>query len=287
MNPAEVPTTANRPFERAFFRISSILLLSAAAAFSAETFSVPSVGVKKIGEAMINAKSGDTVLVDDGVYRELVFVKAGVTLIARNTFKSVIDGKGKGTVVTLSANSSISGFEIRNGTIGVFSREAGNSIVNCRIVRNWGTGIIAVRHLPKIEDNVIAFNRASGIQCWDVRSTNASINHNTIAFNQNNGIALGGSCDVVIENNMVTFNERNGIKHSAQSVRTQMVKNNLFGNLQLAKNTPEGNFSFDPKYSSPRVKMEFKVETDQPCCMYGSDNKILGSRIFGEAKSGM
>jgi hypothetical protein len=272
---------------RMVFCISSVLCLVWGSAFAGESISVPSVGVKKIGEAMINAKSGDTIYVDDGVYHELVFVKAGVTLVARNTFKAVIDGKGKGTVVTLSANSGISGFEIRNGTIGVFSREAGNVIANCRIVRNWATGIIAVRHLPKIEDNVIAFNRASGIQCWDVRSTNASINHNTIAFNSNNGIAMGGSCDVVIENNMITFNERSGIKHSAQSVRTQMVKNNLFGNLQLTKTTPEGNFSFDPKFSSPRVKLDFKVETDQPCCMYGSDNKILGSRVVGEPKSGM
>jgi hypothetical protein len=253
--------------------------------FAGESLSVPSVGVKKIGEAMINAKAGDTVWVENGVYRELVFVKAGVALIARNTFKAVIDGRGKGTVVTLSANASISGFEIRNGTIGVFSREAGNSISNCRIVKNWETGVMAVRHLPKIEDNIIAFNRASGIQCWDVRSTNASINHNTIAFNQNHGIALGGSCDLVIENNMITFNERMGIKNSTQSVRTQLVKNNLYGNLQLTKNAPAENFSFDPKFNSPRVNMDFKVVADQPCCMYGSDNKILGSRIVGDAKS--
>jgi parallel beta-helix repeat protein len=275
---------ANSSRNRLFSLILSVLILTAGATLANETFSVPSVGVKKIGEAMINAKSGDTVMVDNGVYHELVFVKAGVALIARNNFKAVIDGKGKGTVVTLSANSSISGFEIRNGTIGVFSREAGNSIVNCRIVKNWGTGIIAVRHLPKIEDNIIAFNKFSGIQCWDVRSTNASINHNTIAFNQNNGIALGGSCDVVIENNMITFNERMGIKHSAQSVRTQLIKNNLYGNLQLVKNTPAENFSFDPKFSSPRVDLNFKMENDMPCCMYGSDNKIIGSRIVGEPK---
>jgi hypothetical protein len=277
----------NRNHARTLFCLSAALCLTYGQARAGESLSVPSVGVKKIGEAMINAKAGDTVWVDNGVYRELVFVKAGVTLIARNSLKAVIDGKGKGTVVTLSANSSINGFEIRNGTIGVFSREAGNTIINCRIVKNWETGIIAVRHLPKIEDNIIAFNRASGIQCWDVRSTNTSINHNTIAFNSNNGIALGGSCDVIIENNMITFNERMGIKHSAQSVRTQMVKNNLFGNLQLAKNTPEGNFSFDPKFSSPRMSLDFKVVADQPCCMYGSDNKILGIRNAGEEKGSL
>jgi parallel beta-helix repeat protein len=256
-------------------------LLAWAPAQGGESVSVPSVGVKTIGQGMISAKSGDTVWVSDGVYGELVFVKAGVTLAARNTFKAVINGGGRGTVVTLSANSTITGFEIRGGTIGVFSKDAGNAIVNCRITGNWGTGIICVRHLPKIEDNLIVFNRASGIQGWDIRSTSASINHNTIAFNGNNGIALGGSSDVIIENNMITFNERQGVKLAQKSERSKLIKNNLFGNLAISRTVPAENFSFDPKFSAPRVKLDFKIETNQPCCMYGSDNQILGSRLVG------
>ncbi len=281
----KIKKTRRRTNNGLLIGIVASALLIAQAAFAGESLSVPSVGIKKIGEAMINAKSGDTIWVENGTYHELVFVKSGVAVIARNTFKAIIDGGGKGTVVSLSANASISGFEICNGTIGVFSREAGNSITNCRIIKNWETGIVTVRHLPKIEDNIIAFNRASGIQCWDVRSTNASINHNTIAFNSNNGIALGGACDVVIENNMITFNERFGIKNSEHSTRTQFSKNNIFGNLPGSQPVPPENFSFDPKFSSPHTNLNFKVETDQPCCMYGSDNKILGIRLGEESKS--
>jgi parallel beta-helix repeat protein len=272
------------------FCVTSIAMLCAAAFFAwtpaqgGEPISVPSVGVKSIGQAMISAKSGDTVWVSDGVYKELVFVKAGVTLAARNNFKAVISGGGKGTVVTLSANNTISGFEIRGGTIGVFSKDAGNAIVSCRITGNWGTGIVCVRHLPKIEDNIIAFNKWSGIQGWDIRSTSASINHNTIAFNGNNGIALGGSSDVIIENNMITFNERQGVKLAQTSGRSKLVKNNLFGNLAISRTVPAENFSFDPKFSAPRVKLDFKIDANQPCCMYGSDNQILGSRIVGNEK---
>ncbi|HUI91986.1 MAG TPA: NosD domain-containing protein [Chitinivibrionales bacterium] len=248
-----------------------------------ESVSVPSVGIKTIGQAMISAKSGDTVWVSDGIYNEIVFVKAGVTLAARNNFKAVINGPGKGTVVSLSANSTILGFEIRGGTIGVFSKDAGNAILNCRITGNWGTGIICVRHLPKIEDNIIVFNRASGIQGWDIRSTAASINHNTVAFNGNNGIALGGSSDVVIENNMITFNERQGVKLTPTSSHTKLIRNDLFGNLAVSRIIPPENFSFDPKFSSPRMKLDFKIDANQPCCMYGSDNQILGSRIVGNS----
>jgi nitrous oxidase accessory protein NosD len=229
---------------------------------------------------MLSAKNGDTIWVSDGTYHEHIFIKSGISLKARNSFKSIIDGSGKGTVVTLSINSEICGFEIRNGTIGVFSKDADNAIINCRIVKNWMTGIICVRHLPKIEDNIIAFNKASGIQGWDVRGTTGSINHNTIAFNANNGIALGGVSDVIIENNMIAFNERFAVKLSGNSEKSQLLKNNLFGNLMVANKLPLNNVAFDPKFTSPRAKFDFTVESKLPCCAFGSDNKLLGARIF-------
>jgi hypothetical protein len=256
----------------------AVVTLSATAL--GEILSVPSVGIQTIGQAMMSAKFGDSILVSDGVYREHVFIKAGVSLKAKNTFKAVIDGKGKGTVVTLSVNSTLYGFEIRNGTIGVFSKDINNAIIKCRIVKNWMTGIICVRHLPKIEDNIIAFNKGSGIQGWDVRGTNGSINHNTIAFNANNGIAMGGSSDIIIENNMITFNERFSVKLSRNSEKTQLNKNNLFGNLTVSNKLTSNNYAFDPKFSSPRFKMDFTVESKLPCCAYGSDNQILGMRTL-------
>jgi len=141
-------------FTRARNRIGLLAVLTfllPQISWAGESMSVPSVGVKTIGQAMINAKSGDTVWVADGVYPELIFVKAGVSLIARNTFKAVIDGSGKGTIVSLSANSVLSGFEIRNGTIGVFSKDAGNSIVNCRIINNWGRALFAFGICPELK----------------------------------------------------------------------------------------------------------------------------------------
>jgi|WetSurMetagenome_2_1015567.scaffolds.fasta_scaffold00055_4 parallel beta-helix repeat protein len=266
--------------------VAALTVLVPVASWAGESQSVPSVGVKTIGQAMIAAKSGDTVWVSDGVYRELIFVKAGVVCAARNPLKAIIDGGGKGTVVTLASNSVLNGFEIRGGTIGVFSKDPGNAVINCRILNNRGTGIVCVRHLPKIEDNIIVFNRASGIQGWDIRSTAATINHNTVCFNGNNGIAIGGSSDAIIENNMIAFNERLGIKLSPKSEGTKLSKNDLFGNLAINRTVPADNYSFDPKFGSPRAKLDFKVAADQPCCMYGSDNKILGSRLLGEPKQG-
>jgi parallel beta-helix repeat protein len=247
----------------------------------AAALSVPSSGMRTIGEAMIKAKAGDTVHVANGVYHERIFVKSGVALVSRIVFGAKLDGMGRGTVVTLGKNSAISGFVIKNGTIGIFSNGAGNVIEKCRIIKNWQTGIITVRHLPKIEDNIIAFNRASGIQGWDVRSTVASINHNTIAYNANHGIAMGGKSNVIIENNVVAYNERYGLKLSDDSEDSEITKNNFYKNLVSWARTPEGNYQFDPAFMSPRGRLDFKPDPSLCCKVKGSDNEDLGTRVSG------
>ena len=75
--------------------------------------------------------------------------------------------------------------------------------------------------------------------------------------------------------------ERLGVKLSPKSERTKLSKNDLFGNLVMSRTVPADNYSFDPKFASPRARLDFKVASNEPCCMYGSDNKILGSRMLG------
>jgi parallel beta-helix repeat protein len=263
------------------FRFS--LLLAAGLLFPAVVQSasvqVPSMGIKTISEAMLRTRAGDTVWVEKGVYREHVMIAPGVTLASRQLFGAVIDGGGRGIVVTMGRTTSISGLEIRNGTIGVFSNGSGNTIIQCRIMNNWQTGIIVVRHLPKIEDNIIAFNRASGIQGWDVRSTNATINHNSIVYNGNHGVAVGGSSELILENNVVAFNERFGIKILAQAERIQISNNNFYRNLNNPKPIPSGNFSFDPAFMSPRTGLNFKSDPAHCCKAKGTANEELGARL--------
>ncbi len=258
------------------FSIATVLVVPISI-FSA-SIQVPSIGIKNISEAMMKSRMGDTVWIDNGVYREHVLLAPGVSLISRNPYNAVIDGGGKGTVITMGKNTCISGLTIRNGTIGVFSNSSGNSIISCKIIKNWQTGIIAVRHLPKIEDNVIAFNKGSGFQGWDVRSANATINHNTISYNGNNGIAVGGSSEFIMENNIVAFNERFGIKILSNEEKVQITNNNFYRNLtNMLKHAPSGNHSFDPAFKSPRAGLNFKSE--ECCKAKGNDDQELGARI--------
>ncbi len=226
---------------------------------------VPSREAHNIARGVLNAKPGDTVIVKDGVYRERIAVEPGVILKSQNQYGAVIDGKGRGTVVTLSKGSVLDGFEVRNGTIGVFSKDPNARIKNCRIIRNWQTGIIVVRHLPWIEDNVIAFNRGSGIQGWDVRTTGPSINHNSIAFNGNHGISVGGGSKVIVEKNIIAYNERFGVKLQAEVEQATVKANAFYENLWSSTPLPDGNYQYDPMFADPRASLDFTVTAKKTC----------------------
>ncbi len=254
------------------------LVCVAVTARAGRVIEVPSAEAQTISHAFIKTKPGDTVLVEPGVYRERVFVEAGTVLKARDRLEAVIDGKGKGTVVTLGRNSSISGFVIRNGTIGVFSKHSGNAITWCRIVRNWQTGIICVRHLPSVEDNIIAFNGASGIQGWDVRSVGPSILHNTIAYNSNHGVAMGGKSNLMIEYNIIAHNERFHVKLLPESDKVRMVNNNFYRNLWSPSPLPTGNFAYDPRFMAPRTRMDF-TSAGKVACPECPEDEAPGIRV--------
>lgn len=239
---------------------------------------VPSEKMKTIMAAMSKAAGGDTIWVEDGVYGEHVVLNSGVALKARSLHKAIIDGGKRGTVVTLGKKSSISGFEIRNGTIGVFSKSVGCAVTQCRIVNNYETGFMSVRNCARLEDNIIAFNGASGIQIFDARLTNGAISHNTIAYNGNHGIAVGGTCSALIENNIIVFNERFGVSIEEKSKELNVVSNDIFSNLLGSPPAPPGNFSFDPVFASPRARMDFKATSQEAENQKGSDNEKLGTR---------
>ncbi len=231
-----------------------------------------------ISQAMQKVKKGDTIQVADGLYNEQLYIAPGITLLAQNLFKAVVDGGGRETVVTMGNGSIICGFEIRNGTIGVFSTSANVSILKCRVINNHQTGIMCVGTLPQIEDNLIIYNNGSGIQGWDVRSTSASINHNTIAFNSNHGISVGGNSTIIIENNSISHNTQFGLKVSDESVRVTLISNNFFMNAKFSGTLPTENFTYAPMYIDA-AKCNFLLDKNSQLIGKGTDNQDLGARI--------
>jgi len=252
-------------------------LLAAATLAVGTTIIVPSEGIKTISQAMAKAKKGDTVSVSKGVYRESFSVAPAVVLLSQEPLGASIRGSGAEKVVALSNSCTVQDFEISGGTIGVYSSAQGNTIKGCLIHGNSQTGIMCVGHLPKLEDNIIVYNEGSGLQGWDVRSTISSVSHNTIAFNGNHGISLGGNSQVAFENNIIAFNEKIGMK-VAPSVKATLKRNCFFGNTEIIESFPSDNFAFDPMFVAPR-KMDFALSNDSRCNNMGTDNQDIGARF--------
>jgi hypothetical protein len=137
---------------------------------------------------------------------------------------------------------------------------------------------MCVGHLPKIEDNLIIYNKGSGIQGWDVQSTSASISHNTIAMNSNHGISIGGNSSVIVENNIIANNDQFGVKTSDEKVRVTMVSNNFFQNAKFTGFLPVDNYSIEPKFKNAQ-QLQFTLSSDSRCLGKGSDNQDLGARL--------
>lgn len=254
-----------------------LLLILIVYAVGANSIEVPRQ-YSTISLAMQKVKKGDTIRVADGLYNEQLYIAPGITLIAQNLFKAVVDGGGRETVVTMGNGSIICGFEIRNGTIGIFSTSANVSILKCRIINNHQTGIMCVGTLPQIEDNLIIYNNGSGIQGWDVRSTSASINHNTIAFNSNHGVSVGGNSAIIFENNIVSHNTQFGLKVSDESVRVTLISNNFFMNAKFSGALPDENYTYAPMYIDA-AKCNFLLDKNSQLIGKGTDNQDLGARI--------
>ena len=256
-------------------------LIAAGTASSAVSISVPSKGITTIANALAKAQSGDTVWVDKGIYQGNVFVGPGIALLSRTLHGAAIDGGGRGVAVSLASGCTVSGFEIRNGTIGIFSSSADNHITRCRVINNSQSGIMCVGHVPAIEDNIIAFNKGSGVQGWDARTTMAIINHNTIAYNANHGLAFGGNSAVILENNIIAYNGQFAVKTDLGTIKVSMTKNDIFGNSTPSGTLPIDNLAADPGFTDAQ-KLNFSIDRKSPCAGGGTDQKDIGTRTPGE-----
>ncbi len=264
--------------QKKVYLLSLLFLLLPVMVTAAETLIVPSSGIRTISRAIVQARPGDTVLVEDGTYKESIYIKDDLTVIARNKGKVVIDAGGHGIGVTLGAGCTLSGIVVKNATIGIFNKSAGSSVEHCSIQQNWLTGVMSVRYLPSLTDNTIVFNKSSGIVIWDARSTNTAIEHNTIAYNVGFGIVLGGTSEIAVQNNTIAFNQKYALDISNESQVSTIKYNNLYENLHQFFDYPVDNYSFDPQFSSPRVLMNF-APNERCCAIRSSNNENLGVRF--------
>lgn len=138
----------------------------------------PGTGLPTIGSALAQSVDGDTIRVREGVYREHLTIRRAVVL--RGEPGAVVDGGGRGTVVTVEAPAEVTGLTIR-GSGANQSREDSGILVDAADSVKIGNNRLAdvlfgiyVKQSagPRIHGNVINGKdlpiprRGDGVRLW-------------------------------------------------------------------------------------------------------------------------
>ncbi len=164
-----------------------------------------------IQSAIDAAKTGDTILADEGTYNENPLIKTnGISIIGKNREKTIIEGRKTSSGVRINEvnNVVISGFTIKNSSGGA-REDSGVSIYK-------GNG--------NIVSNLIITGNSVGISIYQ-ESNNNTVSGNIIESNSY-GINLYASKDNKIFNNNIKNNKKIGIY--AYSSKTNSIYSNNF-----------------------------------------------------------
>lgn len=167
-----------------------------------------------LADRLATARPGDTILVPAGVYGERLIIDRRVVLIGASG--AVIDGGGKGTVITIRADSvELHGLTVRGGGTSLNDDESAIKIVRCTGCRVVDTRIVDALHgvyLQEARDILLADNEIAG-------------NHRLVESRRGNGIHLFSSTGNRIERNRIV-GTRDGIYFSFAS-RNLIIDNDV------------------------------------------------------------
>ncbi|GAG98417.1 unnamed protein product, partial [marine sediment metagenome] len=163
----------------------------------------------KIQDAIDNASDGDTVFVydDSAPYYEYVVINKSIDFIGENRDTTVIDGGNTGDVVYVGADwVNITGFTIKNGTIGIHLYSSSN---NNTITGNTASNNYYGIYLRSSSNNTVTGNNASNNFCgiFLESSSNNMVTGNTANSNNYTGIHLDSSSNNTITGNNASNND--------------------------------------------------------------------------------
>ena len=189
-----------------------LILLFIPPGFSkAETFQIRPG--ESISEILKHAADGDTLIIDEGVYKEKFIIDKSVTIEGRDF--PVIDGGGKGTVIKITAPDTFikglkiigSGSSLSVEDAGIDLENAPNSVVENNILEDVLFGIY-LKNSPGtqiLENRIYGKDlplpeRGDGIRLW--YSSGSEIIGNTVKNARD--LVIWWSSNTIIRNNRVT-----------------------------------------------------------------------------------
>ncbi len=150
----------------------------------------------RIQNAITDADTGDTIFVHDGIYTENVVIDKRVTVQGESKSGTIIDGGGKGNVVTINAGGAVlAGVSIRNSGAGDnagvrFDGVSQAMITDCRLHDNqYGVRLFQADSIT-ITENAIVNSSSTGLYIGS-HCIEALIFHNNFLDNGDNAFDEG------------------------------------------------------------------------------------------------
>jgi hypothetical protein len=208
---------------------------------------------KTIGHAISLASSGDTIGIGPATYTENLTINLDLNLIGSGASTTIIDGGQINTVVTVSANVTVSNVTIQDGTSGTFGGgifNIGTLTINRSTISRNGAGLGRIGGgggiynvgTATISKSTISGNRAScsGFPCASqgggiynqgyLTISNSTISGNTSRISGTVGGILNGGV-AMISNSTITGNSWAGIG-GVITFQNSIVANNAAGNCE-------------------------------------------------------
>jgi len=222
---------------------------------SAETVHV-AVG-KSISEMMVKVRSGDTIMLGSGVYKENIVLRDKVFLVGKGVDSTVIKGDGRGSVVTMNGSSTIKNLTVLGGQNGIQVQSGTAKIIGVAIVENRGSGILALRALPEIRATIVARNGGNGIQASTIGGGSLILDSLTFAENGGFGFEYDGSVPVSLK---ACLFYNNGIKAIKDSERQVIASSNCIVPVQkeYSSSNVTGKLQFESEKNAKKLYIQDK-----------------------------
>ncbi|MFZ3169286.1 MAG: NosD domain-containing protein [Candidatus Methanoperedens sp.] len=165
-----------------------------------------------IQSAIDAAKTGDTILVDEGIYNENPLIKTnGISVMGKNREKTIIEGRKTSSGIRIDEvnNIVISGFTIKNSGGGgqedagvAIYKGNGNTVSNLIITGNSvGISIYQGSNSNIVSGNIIESNSGYGINIY--ASNDNKIFDNNIKSNKIGIYAYSSKTNRIYQNNFI------------------------------------------------------------------------------------
>jgi parallel beta-helix repeat protein len=189
--------------------------------------------VRTITEGLGNVSVGGTIIVFNGTYNETLDIDIPVAIRGESRDVVTVDGGWVGGAVVRVGNRDVTleGLTLVNDDYGVEARKTANlTLTGLRITSVYG-GVL----VDGVDGFVLEDSDVVGVEAYEAVNVSSSINvriggpGNNVSDNQDRGILVTGSREILIADNVLRNNRKTGLNVSF-SVNVTVANNVIEGN---------------------------------------------------------